>query len=210
MRAYIPFCIAFFFSSTVHADATGAGDAAIVSQLVAQLKVLREQLADVRETLNVSKRLESMEELKTVKEVHEEGSALSDLMDENEQLKRDFGDFVDDPSSLNRTEGDIAWLGDALKDAKDDPNAVRAYGQIMADVRRLKFLGQANKASEEKIIKGTNEKDDQKITASNTFIMSQLLLENEEREQKRRANNTNVMESVIGNTGYSALGKESE
>jgi hypothetical protein len=204
------FLLAVIFSSGAHADMTGAGDAAIVSQLVAQAKILREQLVDMRETLDVSKRLERMEEVKTVKEVHEEGTALKDLMDETEQLKREYGEFVDDPASFNRSKDEITWLGDALKDAKHSKNKVKAYAAIMADVRRLRLLGKANEASEKKIMKGTNERDDQKITASNTFIMSKILLDNEAREQKRRANNTNIMDGIISNSGYRSLGEESK
>lgn len=210
MRSYIPFVIIAMLSSIARADMTGAGDAAILSQLVAQGKILAEQLTNIRDTLDVSKRLEDMETLKTVKNIHEEGRALNDLLSETEQLRRDYAEFVDDPTSFNRTEEEITWLGEALRDSKDDPNAVKAYASLMVDVKRLRFLGQANRASEKKIIAGTNQEDDGKITASNTFIMSQLLLENEAREQKRRANNTNVMQGIIGNTGYSALGTESK
>jgi hypothetical protein len=192
------------------ADLTGAGDAAIVKQLVEQAKIMREQLQNTRDTLDVSRRLEEMESMKAVKSVHEEGRALTNLISETEGLQREYKDFVDDPSSFNRTEGEISWLGEALRDAKDERNAARAYASIMTDVKRLNFLGKANRESEKKLISGTNQEDDGKITASNTFIMSQILIENEEREQKARANNVNVMESVLGNTGYSALGEEAK
>lgn len=210
MRAYLTLFLICFFSTSSYADMTGAGDAAILAELVSQAKTLKEQLQSVRETLDVSKRLEEMETLKTIKSVHEEGRALGDLISETEQMQNEYKKFVADPSSFNQTRDEISWLGSALKNAKDDQNAAKSYANIMADVKRLNFLGKATKESEKKLISGTNQEDDGKITASNTFIMSQLLLENEERDQKRRANNTNVMQGVLGNAGYSALGEESE
>lgn len=210
MRAYLTVFIVCSFSTVSYADMTGAGDAAILAELVSQAKTLKEQLQGMRETLDVSKRLEEMETLKTIKSIHEEGRALGDLVDETEQMQREYKKFVADPTSFNRTSEEISWLGSALKNSKGNPNAVKSYANIMSDVKRLNFLGKANKESENKIINGTNQDDDGKITASNTFIMSQLLLDNEEREQKRRANNTNVMQGVLGNAGYSALGEESK
>lgn len=201
--------IAALAANTAMADLTGAGDAAILSKLIEQMAVMREQLEQAKDSVNIGKRMEQMEKLKSAKKLHAEGKAFKDMLDEYESIVSEIEGFRADPVGVDKPRSEMQWLNDALKGADTSSNSAKAYASILMELKNLEFLGKANAASQEKLARGTNTEEESQITASNTLIMSKILLEREARAQEAAANNASIVSDVLGNPGYSALSTES-
>lgn len=191
----------------VYADATGAGDAAIVQQLVTLVKSANEQFRELVKSVSISENLESMEQAKAIKRIAAEGQAMRELIRETETLEGQITDLQDDPLGSRRTEREVSGLENALESAKqrDDRGQAKAYSRMLADMKRLQFLGKAQKESMKKVAQGTNETDNTEVAATSSMIMSDLMLQNERREQARRAQEVQAINETLGSMRYSTI-----
>ena len=200
-------------SSFSHADMTGAGDAAILQQLAVQLKTLKDALDTAKENLEVVDKIKKLEESKAVKSIREDGKAIQDFYADAKKAKRDverYSGYVDD---VREGLDEIEKLQRRMERAGNNPDqrgAAKAYANIFMDLKRLKFLSDAQEKTQKQIAEGTNEEDSVKITATNTMIMSRILLENEERAQKKAANDTAITSDIMSSISYEALATESK
>jgi hypothetical protein len=189
------------------AEITGAGDAAIVQQLVTLVKSTNEQLQEVRKTVSISERLEEMEQAKAVRRLAAEGKAMRELIKESEKLEGQLLDIKGDPTGSRRTQREIASLQYALDSAKerDGRGQAKAYSRLLADMKRLEFLGTAQKESMKKMASGANETDNTQVAATSSMIMSDLMLQREQQEQARKAQEVQAVESTLRSMQYSTM-----
>lgn len=180
MKKYILTLLCLLFANATQADVTGAGDAAILGELVAQTKMLAQELQKIEDTINIQKRIEQLEELKAAKKLYEEGKAFQNIVKNVARGKASMERMKDNPFGTQGIIQDVNWLDTAIEEAEEAGD----YAHIAVELRNLRFLGQANSASTEKIAKGTNQEENTQITSSNTSIVANLLLKEEERRMK--------------------------
>ena len=205
-RTLTTFVLLLVAQSTV-ADPTGATDTAILQQLVALLKSANEQVQEFRKQVSISENMQEMEQLKAVKRLADDGRAMKEMINEGQKLNGQLEDLRLSPLGSSQTERDIASLKNQIKDAKgmDDINKAKAYSRMLADLDRLRFLGKAQSESVKKIANGTNEADNTAVAATSTMIMSDLLLQNEEREQRKRVQEVKALTDTLRNMNYSGM-----
>ncbi|MCP3671502.1 MAG: hypothetical protein GY814_13945 [Gammaproteobacteria bacterium] len=183
------------------ADATGAGDAALLSELMAQTKQLLEQVRELKEQVNITRRLEDMQQIKAVKAISTEGSAMVEVIRNLDSIADEVEDSRDNPLGAAAVERELDYFDrrvDSAQDAKD-------YARLAADLKRLKFLGQANEASMRNNSSGSNEADDNKSTATNTIIIANILVEQERRNRVRQAHEEAALKDMLRGSSYSSL-----
>lgn len=173
-------------SHTSFADITGAGDAAILGQLVTQTGKIVDQLNQAKEALNVSKYMQEAERLKQVKQLSQTGAKFAQLLDDMDGLNG--ADSWDDPFGLKSVTGEIETLESEIESAKNkgDKEKSRRYARILKNLKKVKFLGEANKKSQSSVASGANESDLVRVSAESSLIMSSLLQSKEEREIKEQ------------------------
>lgn len=184
-----------------YCDMTGAGDAAILGELMTQTEKLLEQVKATKETLDVSKRLEEMEQLKAIRAISNEGLALNEIINNINELGDISEDIQRGPYGVNSTTNELEDLSEKINGVENK----RDYANLAADLRRLRFLGKANTASMQKTAGGSNEADDNKSTATNTMIMSNILIENEKRKTLRKAHESSALKDTIFSNSYSNI-----
>lgn len=187
--------------SIAFADITGTGDAAILAQLQVQTAKIVDQLKTVSETLDVSKRMEEMEQLRFIRRISAEGEALKGIVSDaneatgliNEQRTNAFNhqDVVDQIEYLESRSGNAEDVGD--------------YANLMADLKRVRMLGQANRQTMAQAARGTDEQEDIKSTSTSTMIMADIMVEQEKRRAMLRAEEVNAMQQLFKSNGYSEL-----
>jgi len=194
-------------SPSVLADATGAGDAAILSELTAQTTKLAEQLKTMREALDINKRMQEMEEMRAVHVVVREGMEMKNILDNVSDMENEINTMTNSPGGLDQTQSDIERFQRNLDHASEEEglSQAKSYAYLMADLKRLKFLGTANRETMKKMGQGTNETDDTKAIATNTMIMSDVIVEKEKRETRRRGNEVNALQELMGGVKYSSM-----
>lgn len=183
------------------ADITGTGDAAILAQLQVQTAKIVDQLKTVSETLDVSKRMEEMEQLRFIRRISAEGEALKGIVSDvneatgliNDQRTNAFNhqDVVDQIEYLESRSGNAEDVGD--------------YANLMADLKRVRMLGQANRQTMVLASRGTDEQEDIKSTSTSTMIMADIMVEQEKRRAMLRAEEVNAMQQLFKSNGYSEL-----
>lgn len=203
-RIFIALC---FMPITAWADVTGAGDAAIVQQLVTLVKSANYQLEEMRKTTSITERLENMEQAKAVRRLAEEGKAMGDLIKEGEKLESNLMGLKGDPSGTGNTKWEIERIQRDLKNAKDADSLgqAKAYSRMLADLKRLEFLGKAQKESMKTVSKGANETDNTKVTATSTMIMSDLMLQKEKEAQAKKSQEVKALGGALESLQYSSI-----
>ena len=199
-------------SLTVKADLTGAGDAAIVQQLVAILKATNEQVKQFQEMTDIAKKLEDMETVKTVKKITEEGEELKSLIDEMETSISLISDIKNNPGGIRELETTIEMLQRDIDsaDSKQGLDKAKAYARLISDLKRLSFIRKATNASMKKLGEGTNVEDTQRINATNSSIMTDILVQREQREKVRAAHDNKAVTELLNGTRYSSMVKDKE
>ena len=198
-------------TSSVRADMTGAGDAAILQELVAQSQTMLKQLHAVKDTLDVSRQLAEMEQLKTIREVSNEGNQLRSLIGNAQEGYSLVTSTSEDPFGLKSTQSEIDYIQASLETARSSQSSLqsaRSYANILSDLKRLKFLGQANAESIKKISEGTDDIQNKAITASNTSIMAQLMIEDERRKAAARASDSETFIDMLHGVNYQSMTNE--
>lgn len=191
-------------ASSTQADMTGAGDAAILAQLVEQFTVLKEQYDKVVETVDIQKRIEEMEQLKAIKRISDEGQALGELYNISDDFRYSWERDKNNPFGLRALESDLQRIQKMAKDAENG----RDYAAFTARLKRLKVFGQANEKSSKKISGGSNESDDIKTTAINVTLMTDILIDNENSKTVRQAHEMKAIKDLMGNNSYSNIYNE--
>lgn len=209
MKHFAALLCLVLISHSALADMTGAGDAAILTELTAQTAKLAEQLKTMREALDVNKRMQDMEALRATHVVVREGLEMNKILKHVGDMQRDINEMTNNPGGFDQTESDIARFKNSLDSAsnKEGLNQAKSYSYIVSDLKRLQFLGQANRETMKKMGEGTNETGDTKAIATNTTIMSDVIVEKEKRETRRRGNEVNALQDMLGGAKYSSMHK---
>ncbi len=139
-----------------------------------------------------------------------EGRALYDIVYKLDDIENEVYGFRDDPFGVRRPTDEITWLRGALDNARGNPNASKAYANLLMDIKRLSILGKAHEKSKKRVVDGLNQEDSGQVTSVNTMIMSEILLENQKNDAIRRANNTNVATGILSSSSYNMLGRDSK
>jgi hypothetical protein len=204
MRRIAAMALITALSGSAVADVTGAGDTAIIAQLKAQTAKMVEQLKTVTETLDVSQRLEDMEQLRFVRRLSAEGEALRGVVSDVREGTELVNDARSNPGNLKDIDRQISRLEARMADSED----VGDYAHMLADLKRIRMLGQANRESMEKAATGTDEQEDIKSTAANAMIMADIMVQNESEEAQRRVEERKAMQELWQDNGYAELYKE--
>lgn len=188
------------------AAGTGAFDGAIFAELQVHTTKMLDNIKRLTESLDISKRMEEMEALKSVKRISAEGLALKNVINDIENIDG----IMEDSRHNLLNQKDLLNQIDSLQYQIDNADNPRVYANLANDLKRVRFLGQANKAAMTQLIEGSNEADDNKSAATASLIMSDILIKQEEREAILRAEETRALQAIIGNNGYSELYSEKE
>lgn len=202
----------FLFPLNVHADMTGAGDAAIVKQLVVIVEKANQQIKQLKEMIDISERLEEMEEAKTVKKVTDQGNEIAHLLDELENTVELVGDIKNDPGGLKDLERTISYLEQDLEiaDSRQGLEKAKAYARLISDLKRLGFIQKATRTTMEQLASGTNEEDNQRINATNSTIMTDILVKREQRESIKAAHEVKAVNELLRSNKYSSMVKSGD
>ena len=199
-------CLMMSSGNAFSAAGTGAFDGAIFAELQVHTAKLLDNIERLTESLDISKRMEEMESLKSVKRISAEGLALKKVVNDIENID----EIVEDKSHNLLNQKDLLNQIDSLQYQIDNADNPRAYANLASDLKRVRFLGQANKAAMKQLIQGSNEADDNKSAATASLIMSDILIKREEREAITKAEEMQALQAIIGNNGYSELYGEDE
>jgi hypothetical protein len=191
------------------ADMTGAGDAAIVQQLIVMVEAAYEQLEQLEKATNISKRIEEMETVKSVKKVSEQGNELKKLMSELEKTGDLINEMGNNPGGINDINQQIGKLEDKLNVAnnKEGLDKAKAYSRLLADLKRIRFLRDSNTASIKEIAGGTNDEDNKRLSAHNSTIMTDLLIRQEEKDSIKRSHETQAVSELLDGISYGSMAK---
>jgi len=199
-------CLMMSSGNAFPAAGTGAFDGAIFAELQVHTAKLLDNIEKLTESLDISKRMEEMESLKSVKRISAEGLALKKVVNDIGNID----EIIEDKSHNLLNQKDLLNQIDSLQYQIDNADNPRAYANLANDLKRVRFLGQANKAAMKQLIQGSNEADDNKSAATASLIMSDILIKREEREVMTRAEEMQALQAIIGNNGYSELYDEDE
>ena len=178
----------FFWSPSVLSDVTGAGDASIVAKLTSMLKVLNEELREVKKQVNIAEQLRQMEALKQVQQVADNGKDLSNLFAEALETDRLVNEVNAEPDrGYDQAQGELDSYINSAERAQNFNGMSRAYrmSRVLSDLDRLSILGTAqNRATTRAATQGLSQADANRSTATSTGIMTQLLIQGEERRKR--------------------------
>lgn len=196
--------IALVMSLPAHSQ---GGDGAIVAQLVQVVSEAKKQLEELKKAVNISEHLEQLEQLKAIKKLSEDGKAIGGMFRDLQDIERLLGQFEEDPFGTQQTEREIARLEQRLEAAgnRDGLAEGAAYARLVADLKRIKFLGQAQEANLRRSAGGTNDSDNKAIAASSGIIMSDILLQREKREAVKRTQEVEAVSELLRATRYSQI-----
>lgn len=197
--------ITCLLSVNANADLTGAGDAAILTQLVEMTKNTVQQLETLKETLDAQKILTEMEQLKGVKELSDAGSDLGEIFGNIEKGANTFNDIKSDPFGLDKIESEISYVQRKIEQAedKDDLSSAKAWTDVLKGLKRIKFLGQANESNLIKLQKGTSQNDLDKIGAESALISATAEATRLQREERQEAYNAELLQTLMNGYDYS-------
>lgn len=200
------------FSLNAHADLTGAGDAAIVKQLVVIVEKANQQIKQLKEMTDISERLEEMEAAKTVKKVTDQGNDIARLLSELENTVELVGDISNDPGGLQDLERTISYLEQDLEsaDSRQGLEKAKAYARLISDLKRLGFIQKATQTTMEQLASGTNEEDNQRINATNSTIMTDILVKREQRDSIKAAHEVKAVNELLRSNKYSSMVESGE
>lgn len=197
------------FPSLANADLTGAGDAALFTELKLITANTLESVKQAREAIDVQERMKEIEELKQLKKLTDEGKALSASVSNIRQTVDEIDRFQDDPLGIEQTKREIEHI-QMLHDKAESEGALdkaATYGRLLQDLGRLSMLQEANRKNLSKQGEGTNEDDDIKTSAQSTLIMSDIMVEAEKRKTIKDAQEATAIQDLFNGTNYGAMGK---
>ena len=202
--------ISLFASHNAFADITGAGDAAIVAQLVTQTQKIVDQVKTAKKALDISQYMEEVTELQQLKQLSETGSQFGELLSGIDSV--DDGSWGSDPFGLKKVTSEIDKLTQEIEYAnnKGDLEKAKRYSKILKNLKNIQFLSKANQQSQSTVASGANELDLTRVTAETSLVMSTLLQNKEQRdieEQLRKEKQGDIAKEFISESmTYSASG----
>ena len=184
---FIVLALAFALPAQAFTDGSGIK---IIAQLTALLKTTNEQLQNTKDMLNVKKRLEDMETVKTVRETSRLADDLDDLFAEMERTIEHFD--YDPKSSVSEIRYEIDNLKSRYREAKgadDKLDRLKGYARLLRSIETLSSLEMFHKAQMQKISQeGINEQDAIKQSAYTNSIRTQLLIERSRKAEEQEIN----------------------
>ncbi len=207
--------VVFLLSVNINAFAqmgTGAVDAAILTETVIHTGQNAEsittrlaQLETMLENLDISRRIEQMEQLKAVKQFTDTGRAMHKFMDGVQGVYDKANNLKETQFGFKTLKNDVQWLEGAIKDAADGRDAAN----IMVELKNLSFLGKMVRESKVEIGGGSDDVGNKRITAVSTTIMADLMqiqaVDAKQDKEHKDKNTKEVMKSIMS-TEYSNLG----
>ncbi len=198
--------ILFSLGGNTSAQTTGALDGLMLEQLIQNGKTAYDTLKKASEQYERIKKMEAIQAAKTVRKMYRDGRELQDMFKNAKALagKIEGIEMDEFESMFNGKSAD--WFISQYKNIHNNPNKKKAYGSLAMKISNLKFLYASNEATVKDKAAGTNEEDNTRLTATNSIIMSKILLDQEAREINKQKNNTDIVNSVLsGSAGYSSL-----
>ena len=191
-------------SQNSFADLTGAGDAAIVSQLVVQTGKIVEQIQQAKEALDISNYMQNIEQLRQIKTLSNTGAQFGQLFNNINTGLDDVNNWESDPFGLKSVNSEIETLEHEIEAAKNkgDLEKSKRYARTLKNLKNIKFLGEANEQAQKAVSTGNNELDLTRVTAESTVVMSALLQSKEQREieaQYQREKQAEIAEDFLTN-----------
>ena len=171
-----------FVSMSASSDITGAGDAAVFAQLVTMTNNLVEQVETLQNALDVSKKIEELEQAKAIRTLSDAGKNLVQSMDNIRDAKDTVDDIVDDPFSTKSITNEINDLERKLESAKNEEVKARKYARILRGMKNVRLFGQIVDDNKNKITEGMNDSDAVKSTAESNTVIADLLLQKHQKE----------------------------
>lgn len=195
------FLALIFISNISFADVTGAGDAALLTQLVTMTTTLNKSLTTLRETTDLTKKLENLEQASWVKEVSKAGKQINEIANNIDDSIDTANDIRSDPLGLDSTEQEIESIKSAMERAgvKQGTAKARAYARIMKDLERMRFVGQTQRSIIENKQDGENSDDALKNTSDTSLMMLDIARSNEERKLRRSSNEVTALSDLLSN-----------
>lgn len=196
--------------TSVKADATGATDMLQLEQLIAIFQTVNQSLKEFQEMTDIQGRMEQLEAAKTVRKLTEQGDDMKDLMREMENTGSILKGIQSDPGGINDLNQTIKSLENSLDsaDKKEGVEQIKAYARIASDLKRIRFIRNANRESIEDIAAGTNQEDNQALTATSTAMMSEIIAQQEQRDLMKSAHETKAINELMRGTRYSSMIKK--
>lgn len=196
------------FCASVHASAqtTGAFDAVIFEQLVQNGKTAYDTLKKASEQYEKLKKMEAIQKAREARKMYRDARELQEMFKNSKALANKIEGL--DMNGFDAMFGgkDADWYMREYENISNNPNKKKAYGAFLMKLNMLEFLYKSNESTIKDKTVGTNERDDKRHTATNTMIMSKILLENEGRELTKIKNDTDIVNNVIiGTSSYSSL-----
>ncbi len=200
-------CILYLSSPLAWADATGAGDAAILQELIVLVKTANDQLKQVQEMTDITEKIREMESLKHVRTISETGSQFNQLFSELGTSYETVQDLINDPGGLNELEREIEYMRYKAEMANSNEGMAqaRAYARLASDLKRIRFLQQSNKAAQRQLGSGASTEEAHTINASNSTIMADIMLNREKEAKKAQIMDTDAAATVMEQSNYSSL-----
>jgi hypothetical protein len=188
-------------SNNSFSDMTGAGDAALLTQLITMTTTLNESLTTIKEATDLTKKLENMEQATWVKEVSKAGRQINEIANNVDDSINTVEDIKSDPLGLDATENEIESIKYAMEraDVKEGTAKARAYGRTLRDLERMRFVGQTQKSIIENKQEGENADDALKNTSDTSLMMLDIARSNEERKLRKSSNEVTALTDLLSN-----------
>ena len=209
MNKYL-FTLTLLVSINSHSDITGAGEAAVFSQLVTMTNNLVEQVETLQNALDVSKKIEELEQAKAIRTLSDAGKNLVKSMDNLNDAKDTANGLVNDPFGIDSINSEISDLERKITAANNEENGslkARKYARILRGLKNVKMFGQIVEDNKTKISQGMNDTDAIKSTAESNTVIADLLLQEHQKEIREDAENSAVFEGIFKAGKYNDLGK---
>lgn len=205
MKRYLLLSCFLSFSSPVFSVAT---DAAAYTQLVTLVKTTKEQLTEMRDTLNVTKQMANLQQSEFVQELTKAGEIYGEMFDDIRDIESQLEGIKNDPLGTKEIEEDIQRIQERMARANEMSGLSKAetYSSILRGLKSVEWLGKVQKKNEESLANGTDQRDSTEVGASAALTTSSVLLEKEKRELRERAINTQLMDDFMGGVDYGNMG----
>lgn len=195
-----------------YADVTGAGEAALYSQMVQMVATVKEELVTLKETLSIQEQLKDFEQLKEVRELSKAGSEFGKMFNDIGTIGNTLDDWSNDPFGTNEIQAEVERLEYMLEraDSADGINKGKIYARMLRDLKNIQFLGTVNRENSKKLATGMNDNDAKKMSAESSLIMATIIEQQEMRNVAERNHSIDATQRLFGSTNYGALAIEEE
>lgn len=207
------FLLVTILSTPCYAFSDGSGYA-ILSKMVVLVNNATEQLKTIKQSLNISKYLEEIEQLNEAKSVVDGAEQLQAMLGELEEVYDIGASFTDFEKSYDRLQSDLTEIRSQYKQAKnlEGVDKINQYLRTLDQLKRLELLKTSHRQNLKTLSRGLNDREATRATAHSTAMTTELLIRMEDRQlqqqsqQDEAALEENAVQQSLS-SGYRALGK---